>query len=101
MSHGAEGTPLVKGPEQHPKWNASPIPVSMRNDSALAKHCFWSLCHGNSRAPVKNPMVKTKTARISEVWHVYTVANGFIERMDLRENEASSEPGPSEAFSKR
>jgi hypothetical protein len=37
----------------------------------------------------------------SEVWHVYTVANGLIERMDLRENEASSEPGPSEAFSKR
>ena len=37
----------------------------------------------------------------SEVWHVYTVANGLIERMDLRENEASSEPGPSKAFSKR
>jgi hypothetical protein len=35
----------------------------------------------------------------SEVWHVYTVANGLIERMDLKENEA--EPGPSEAFSKR
>jgi hypothetical protein len=35
----------------------------------------------------------------SEEWHVYTVANGLIERMDLKENEA--EPGPSEAFSKR
>jgi hypothetical protein len=37
----------------------------------------------------------------SEVWHVFTVSNGLIERMDLRENEASSEPRPSEAFSKR
>jgi hypothetical protein len=37
----------------------------------------------------------------SEVWHVYTVANGLIDRMDLRDNEASSKPGPSEAFSKR
>src|SRR5262249_40552417 len=36
----------------------------------------------------------------SEVWHVYTVANGLIERMDLGENEASSEPGPSEAFAR-
>ena len=36
-----------------------------------------------------------------EVWHVYTVSNGLIDRMDLRDNEASSKPGPSEAFSKR
>ena len=27
-----------------------------------------------------------------EVWHVYTVANGFIERMDLKEGETSWEP---------
>ena len=26
--------------------DASPIPVSMRNDSALASRWFWSLCHG-------------------------------------------------------
>src|SRR5579871_750354 len=26
-----------------------------------------------------------------EVWHVYTIANGLIERMDIKESEASSE----------
>jgi hypothetical protein len=34
----------------------------------------------------------------SEVWHVYTIANGLIERMDLK-NEAISDPSPSVAFS--
>ena len=37
----------------------------------------------------------------SEVWHVYTIANGLIERMDLKESEASSALTPSAAFSKR
>ncbi|MFZ0480157.1 MAG: nuclear transport factor 2 family protein [Terriglobales bacterium] len=37
----------------------------------------------------------------SEVWHVYTIANGLIERMDLKEGEASSDPSPSTAFSRR
>ena len=36
----------------------------------------------------------------SEVWHVYTVANGLIERMDLLESEMSSDAAPSSAFSK-
>jgi hypothetical protein len=36
----------------------------------------------------------------SEVWHVYTLANGLIERMDLKESEASSARTPSAAFSK-
>jgi hypothetical protein len=36
----------------------------------------------------------------SEVWHVYTIANGLIERMDLEESEASSVRTPSAAFSK-
>jgi len=36
----------------------------------------------------------------SEVWHIYTVANGLIERMDLKESETSSDPTPSTAFSK-
>jgi hypothetical protein len=36
----------------------------------------------------------------SEVWHVYTVANGLIERMDLEESEASSDRTPSAAFSR-
>jgi hypothetical protein len=39
----------------------------------------------------------------SEVWHVYTIANGLIERMDLREDlkesEANSAQTPSAAFS--
>jgi hypothetical protein len=46
----------------------------------------------------------------SEVWHVYTIANGLIERMDLgrtdpgrmdlEESEASSAGNPSAAFSR-
>ena len=36
----------------------------------------------------------------SEVWHVYTIANGLIERMDLKEGETSSDPAPSAAFSR-
>ncbi len=35
-----------------------------------------------------------------EVWHVYTIANGLIERMDLKESETSSEATPSTAFSR-
>jgi hypothetical protein len=34
----------------------------------------------------------------SEVWHVYTIANGLIERMDLKEGETGSDPTPSAAF---
>jgi hypothetical protein len=37
----------------------------------------------------------------SEVWHVYTISNGLIDRMDLRENNAGADPAPSAAFSKR
>ena len=36
----------------------------------------------------------------SEVWHVYTIANGLIERMDLKESETNSDPAPSTAFSR-
>src|SRR5262249_31205345 len=36
----------------------------------------------------------------SEVWHVYTIANGLIERMDLKEGETSSDANPSTAFSR-
>ena len=35
----------------------------------------------------------------SEVWHVYTIANGLIERMDLKESKTSSDSTPSAAFS--
>ena len=37
----------------------------------------------------------------SEVWHVYTIANGLIERMDLKESETSSDTSPSTAFSRQ
>lgn len=37
----------------------------------------------------------------SEVWHVYTIANGLIECMDLKESEANSARTPSAAFSRR
>lgn len=36
----------------------------------------------------------------SQVWHIYTIANGLIERMDLGESEANSEQSPSSAFSR-
>ena len=36
----------------------------------------------------------------SEVCHIYTIANGLIERMDLKGSETSSDPTPSTAFSK-
>jgi hypothetical protein len=35
-----------------------------------------------------------------EVWHVYTIANGLIERMDIKESETISDPAPSTAFSR-
>jgi hypothetical protein len=34
----------------------------------------------------------------SEVWHVYTIVNGLIERMDLKGSGTSSDPIPSTAF---
>ena len=34
----------------------------------------------------------------SEVWHVHTIVDGLIERMDLKETEAGA--GPSAAFAK-
>jgi hypothetical protein len=34
----------------------------------------------------------------SDVWHVYTIANGLIERMDLKESETISDPTASTAF---
>jgi hypothetical protein len=36
----------------------------------------------------------------SEVWHVYTIANDLIERMDLKEGETSSDATASAAFSR-
>ncbi len=36
----------------------------------------------------------------SEVWHVYTITNGLIQRMDLKESETRSDLTPSTAFSR-
>jgi len=36
----------------------------------------------------------------SEVWHVFTVRDGRIKRMDLKEDETASLSGPSAAFGK-
>jgi hypothetical protein len=36
----------------------------------------------------------------SEVWHIYTIEDGQIERMDLGESEANSQQSPSSAFSR-
>jgi hypothetical protein len=36
----------------------------------------------------------------NEVWHVYTIANGLIERMDLKRSETSSDSTASTAFSR-
>ncbi|HEX4603949.1 MAG TPA: nuclear transport factor 2 family protein [Candidatus Angelobacter sp.] len=35
----------------------------------------------------------------SEVWHTYTISNGLIDRMDLKESDGSSGTTPSAAFS--
>jgi hypothetical protein len=37
----------------------------------------------------------------ADVWHVYVIANGLIERMDLREGNVGSQETPSAAFSRR
>ena len=37
----------------------------------------------------------------TEVWHVYAIVNGLIERMDLGESEAKSQQSRSSAFSRR
>ena len=34
----------------------------------------------------------------TQLWHVFTIANGLIERLDIKEDEGNSE-GPSAAFS--
>ena len=36
----------------------------------------------------------------TDVWHVYTIANGLIERMDLGESDPGSHETPSAAFSR-
>jgi len=48
-------------------------------------------------------LVKSLTGDVlfdGEVWHVFTIANGLIERMDLMEGEKNSDTTPSTAFSR-
>jgi hypothetical protein len=37
----------------------------------------------------------------SEVWHVFTIVDGLMERMDLKEDEAGSGAAPTAAFARR
>lgn len=51
-------------------------------------------------------LVKTLSGEIlfdGEVWHVYTIANGLIRRMDLNDSSTNSDADttPASAFSKR
>lgn len=46
-------------------------------------------------------LVKTLGGEVlsdTEIWHVYTVKNGLIERMDLGGSEATSQNAPSSTF---
>ncbi|WP_211173296.1 nuclear transport factor 2 family protein [Brasilonema bromeliae] len=50
------------------------------------------------RLLVKN--LKGDVLSDTELWHLYTIANGLIERMDIKEEgESNSDLGPSAAFS--
>jgi hypothetical protein len=59
--------------------------------------------HETSKTDVKvHQLVKNLKGDVlsdTELWHLYTIANGLIERMDIKEGEGSSE-GPSAAFSR-
>jgi len=37
----------------------------------------------------------------SEVWHVYSIVNGLIERMHLKDSDTGADATPSTAFSRR
>jgi hypothetical protein len=49
-------------------------------------------------------LVKTLSGDVlsdTDVWHIYTIANGLIQRMDLKESDPSSHQTPSAGFSGR
>jgi|SRR4051794_9192807 len=62
------------------------------------------LDHGAGGIHVRvHQLVKTLNGDVlsdTEVWHVYTIANGLIERMDLSDSGANSQESPSSAFSR-
>jgi hypothetical protein len=51
--------------------DVSPIPVSMRNDSALASRWFWSLGHGKPDDSGRESNSENQTARISLTAHFF------------------------------
>ena len=57
-----------------------------------------------SKTDVKvHQLVKTLSGDVlsdTEVWHIYTIASGLIERMDLTESDAGSQQTPAAAFSR-
>src|ERR1700749_656531 len=59
------------------------------------------IIYGGGKTEVRvHQLVKSLGGEVlsdSEVWHVYTVANGLIERMDIKEDEAESAQAPSAA----
>jgi hypothetical protein len=58
---------------------------------------------GNKTDVKVHQFVKTLSGDVlsdTDVWHIYTIANGLIERMDLKECDPSSQQTPSTAFSK-
>lgn len=58
---------------------------------------------GGSAAVKVHQVVKSPGGEVlfdGVVWHVYAIANGLIERMDLRESKTGSETAPSTAFSR-
>ena len=60
--------------------------------------------HEGGKTDVKvRQLVKSLSGDVlsdGEVWHVYTIANGLIERMDLKESEKNSDSTPATAFSR-
>jgi hypothetical protein len=59
---------------------------------------------GGSRTDVRvHQVVKNLAGDVlsdTEVWHVYTIANGLIARMDIKESETRADAAPSAAFSR-
>lgn len=59
--------------------------------------------HGEGKTDVRvHQVVRSLDGDVlsdSEVWHTYTISNGLIDRMDLKEDDGSSGAAPSAAFS--
>ena len=59
--------------------------------------------NGRTEVTVRQLVKSLKGEILSDnvVWHVYTIANGLIERMDLIESGTGSDSAPSTAFSRQ